>query len=164
MTGEFLLPHLDAAYNLARWMMGNDADAEDVVQEACVRALSAADGFRGGDRRAWLLTIVRNACYTGFRRAHPTTTFDETIHSDESAAASPERLALAGEIGRHMEAAIVALRPEFREVIVLRELEGLSYKAIADIVGAPMGTVMSRLSRARAELQQALAEARGRQP
>lgn len=159
MTAEFLVPHLDAAYNLARWMMGNDADAQDVVQEACVRAIAAMDRFRGGDPRAWLLTIVRNGCYSTFRqRRHQTAAdFDEATQSPESTNPSPERLVLGDEEARHVQAAVAALAPEFREAIVLREFEGLSYKEIAAIAEVPIGTVMSRLSRARAQLQERLA-------
>lgn len=158
MSEDFLLPHLDAAYNLARWLMGNDADAEDVVREACVRALSAMDRFRGGDRRAWLLAIVRNGCYSAFRRRRglATTSFDETTHQNDDRTPSPERLALEDETARRVQAAVAALSPEFREAIVLREFEGLSYKEIAQVVAVPIGTVMSRLARARAQLQDAL--------
>jgi RNA polymerase sigma-70 factor (ECF subfamily) len=158
VSEDFLLPHLDAAYNLARWMMGNDADAEDVVQEACVRALAALDRFRGGDRRAWLLAIVRNGCYSAFRgrRGHAASEFDESAHLDERRTPSPERLVLEDETARRVQAAVAALSPEFREAIVLREFEGLSYKEIAAVVAVPIGTVMSRLARARAQLQQAL--------
>jgi RNA polymerase sigma-70 factor (ECF subfamily) len=158
VSEDFLLPHLDAAYNLARWMMGNDADAEDVVQEACVRALAALDRFRGGDRRAWLLAIVRNGCYSAFRgrRGHAASEFDESAHLDERRTPSPERLVLEDETARRVQAAVAALSPEFREAIVLREFEGLSYKEIAAGVAVPIGTVMSRLARARAQLQQAL--------
>ncbi len=130
MSDDFLVPHLDAAFNLARWMMGNAADAEDVVQEACVRALAAADRFRGGDRRAWVLAIVRNTCYSSFRgrKVRQTTDFDEAQHSDESRSVSPEHAVLTGERAARVQAAVAALTPEFREAIVLREFEGLSYK------------------------------------
>lgn len=160
VTPEHLLPHLDAAYNLARWMMGNNADAEDVVQEACVRAIAAIDRFRGGDPKAWLLTIVRNGCYSTFRqrRGHAETDLSATSATMESPTLSPERQALGDEQAKQVQTAIAALAPEFREVIVLREFEGLAYKEIAAILEVPMGTVMSRLSRARAQLQGALAE------
>ena len=159
MSDDALLPHLDAAYNLARWLTGNDADAQDVVQDAVVRALASSDQFRGGDRRAWLLAIVRNGCHSHYRRrrVREAAPFDEAHHSDEQATASPERLAIERERADGVHRAIAALAPEFREVIVLRELEGLSYKDIADIIASPIGTVMSRLSRARAQLQAALA-------
>jgi RNA polymerase sigma-70 factor (ECF subfamily) len=164
VTDTLLLPHLDAAYNLARWIMGNEADAQDVVQEACVRAIAAADRFRGGDARAWLLTIVRNGCYSAFRRSRQlrTTEFDEQAHGEAPAQSSPERAALGDELTQQVQTAVAALAPEFREAIVLREFEGLSYKEIADVTGAPIGTVMSRLSRARGQLQLALADHRRR--
>jgi RNA polymerase sigma-70 factor (ECF subfamily) len=161
---ERLLSHLDAAHNLARWLMGNSADAEDVVQEAYVSALAGADRFRGGDERAWLLSIVRNGCYSSHRRQRVRVAedFDETRHSDPEAATSPEQLAIDKEISRRVHSAVEALALEFREVIVLREFEGLSYKEIADVLSVPIGTVMSRLSRARAQLQAALALEGGR--
>ena len=163
-TDTLLLPHLDAAYNLARWLMGNDADAPDVVQDACLRAIGAAEDFRGGDPRAWLLTIVRNRCFSTFRsRRHvQTMEFDETAHGAAPVASSPERAVLGTELSEQVQAALLGLAPEFREAIVLREFEGLSYKQIADVTGAPIGTVMSRLSRARRQLQVILAEHRRR--
>lgn len=164
MSDEQLLSHLDAAYNLARWLMGNSADAEDVVQEAYVRALAGADRFRGGDQRAWLLAIVRNACYSSHRRqrVRQATDFDETMHGEDTVTPSPEQRAIDRDTGRRVRLAVERLAPDFREVIVLREFEGLSYKQIADVVAAPVGTVMSRLSRARAQLQAALTEDGGR--
>lgn len=166
MSDESLLPHLDAAYNLARWLMGNDADAEDVVQDAFVRAMTSGDGFRGGDRRAWLLAIVRNGCHSTHRRlrVREAAHFDEERHTEDGATSSPERLAIDRERSRGLRRAIAALAPEFREVIVLRELEGLSYKEIADVVDAPIGTIMSRLSRARAQLHTALVADHGERP
>jgi RNA polymerase sigma-70 factor (ECF subfamily) len=165
-SDDVLLPHLDAAYNLARWLVGNEADAEDVVQDAFVRALASLDQFRGGDRRAWLLTIVRNGCHSLYRRqrVRAATNFDEEHHSDEQATPSPERLAIDRERSDGLQRAIASLAPEFREVIVLRELEGLSYKEIAGIIAAPIGTVMSRLSRARGQLQAALTGDPGGRP
>jgi RNA polymerase sigma-70 factor (ECF subfamily) len=152
-----VLPHLDAAYTLARYLMRNAQDAEDVVQDACLRALKYFEGFRGEEAtsaRAWLLTIVRNTAHSWRTRHRPdalTTEFDETQHSDDV----PDEHGDAKEtIGRALE----RLAPEFREVIVLRELQGLSYKEISDVAGVPVGTVMSRLSRARARLQEALRE------
>lgn len=146
------LPHLDAAYNLARWLTRNDADAEDVVQEACVRALRYLDGFHGGDGRAWLLAIVRNTCFTWFERNRPAELAGEPDDDVPFAGPGPEDAALESADRAALDAAIVALPLVFREVLVLRELEELSYKEIAGIVGAPIGTVMSRLSRARALL------------
>lgn len=160
MSSETLLSHLDAAYNLARWLMGNSADAEDVVQDAYVRALAGASQFRGGNERAWLLSIVRNGCYSSHRRqrVREATDFDETVHGEDTATPSPEQRTIDRETSRRVRRAIEGLTPEFQEVIVLREFEGLSYKEIADVVAAPVGTVMSRLSRARAQLAAALAE------
>jgi RNA polymerase sigma-70 factor (ECF subfamily) len=159
---QAVLPHLDAAYNLARWLMRNDQDAEDMVQEACLRALRFFGGYRGTDGRAWLLTIVRNTCYSWLRhhRAHDLMTpFDEDAHSAAGESSDPEALSQ-----RHVEAellsqAVEALPVEFREVIVLRELEGLSYKQIALIADVPIGTVMSRLARARRRLHECLVAA-----
>lgn len=140
--------------------MGNPADAEDVVQDAYVRALEGAGRFRGGDQRAWLLSIVRNGCYSSHRRqkVRQAEDFDETVHGEDTATPSPEQRAINRDTSRRVRQAVERLTPEFREVIVLREFEGLSYKEIADVVGAPVGTVMSRLSRARAQLHEVLAD------
>ena len=149
---ELLLSHLDAAYNLARWLVRNGEDAEDVVQEAYLRALQYSDGFRGGDARAWLLTIVRNTSYRWLRKTgayEPAAQFDEEIHSSSVATSNPEQLLLQNADGRLVEKALSALPVRFREILVLRELEGLSYKEIAVVMGTPTGTVMSTLSRAR---------------
>ena len=145
-----VLPHLDAAHNLARWLTGNDADAADVVQEACLRALSFFDGFRGPEARAWLLQIVRNTCYTWLRRnrAAATEALDETALGVRAGSTATERMILSQAIG--------ALPAEFREALVLREMEGLSYKDIAHVVGVPIGTVMSRIARARKLLREYL--------
>ncbi len=151
---QTVLPHLDAAYNLARWLTRNDADAADVVQEAFLRALKFFGGFRGGDTRAWLLTIVRNACYTWLRRNRVNelaTPFDEETHSVESD--DPETILLEGADREMLRQALEALPVEFREVVILRELEGLSYKEIAGVADVPVGTVMSRLARARKRLR-----------
>ena len=156
---QAVLPHLDSAYNLARWLIRNDQDAQDVVQEACLRALRSFEGFRGGDRRAWLLTIVRNSCYTWLqqnRLQELTTVFDEEIHTSQEHSRSPEALLLEKADARLVKDALEELQPEFREAIVLRELEGMSYKEIADVAGVPVGTVMSRLARARERLQRQL--------
>ena len=153
------MPHLDAAYNLARWLTRNDTDAEDVVQEASLRAFKAFAGFRGGDGRVWLLTIVRHTCYTWLRqhRAHELTTeFNEETHSVEHD--TPETLLLARADTQLLRQALEALPVEFREVVILRELEGLSYKEIAGIADIPVGTVMSRLARARKRLELYLRE------
>jgi len=150
-----MLPHLDAAYNLARWLVHNSSDAEDLVQESCLRALKGFSGFRGGDGRGWLLAIVRNTCYTWLnknRRLEPVE-FDEDVHMEEEPVAEPERLFARDMARQTLETALQGLSAEFREVIVLRELEELSYKEISEIAGVPVGTVMSRLARARARLQ-----------
>lgn len=150
---QTLLPHLDAAFNLARWLTGNQHDAEDVVQEAYLRALTFFDSFRGGDGRAWLLAIVRNTCYTWLRKNRPAPSeelFEEERHGAEPASAEA---VLLGQIDRdRLHQAIGELPPEYREVLVLREMEDLSYKQIASITGVPLGTVMSRLARARKRL------------
>jgi len=157
-----VLPHLDAAYTLARYLVRNEHEAEDVVQDACLRALKHFDGFRGEDERsarAWLLAIVRNTAYSLRRRGGAevlATEFDETQHSGAVAGEHPEAELLRGAARESLSRALNSLAPEFREVIVLRELEGLSYKEISDVAGVPVGTVMSRLSRARERLQAAL--------
>jgi len=153
------LPHLDAAYNLARWLTRNDHDAQDVVQEAYLRALKFFSGFRGGDGRAWLLTIVRHTSYDWLRqnrRYEPLTDLDEDPRDVESDALDPEALLLRAADNQLLRQAIEELPVEFREAVILRELEGLSYKEIADIAGLPLGTVMSRLARARRRLKQYL--------
>lgn len=158
---QTVLPHLDAAYNLARWLTRNDTDAEDVVQDAYLRALKFFGGFHGTNGRAWLLTIVRNTCYTWLQqnRAHElTTAFDEEIHSIECDASNPEALLLERADNQLLRQALEELPVEFREVMVLRELEGMSYKEIAGVADIPLGTVMSRLARARKRLQESLAE------
>lgn len=158
---ETALPHLNAAYNLARWLVRNDHDAEDVVQEAYLRAFRFFDGFHGETGRAWLLTIVRNTCYTWMqhhRDPQLATQFDEDCHSlDEQGAAgevsqaldNPEAILARRDDARELNAALQALPLEFREVLVMRELEELSYKEIACIANVPIGTVMSRLARGR---------------
>jgi len=158
---EVVLPHLDSAYNLARWLVRNSSDAEDVVQDAYVRALRYFDGFRGGDARAWLLTIVRNACYRWLqknRASPPVTAFDEEIHGGTVEASSPERLLLQRADTQLLELAMSQLPVRLQEVLVLRELEGLSYREIADVMSVPMGTVMSSLSRARERFRQAIGD------
>jgi RNA polymerase sigma-70 factor (ECF subfamily) len=155
---ETVLPHLGAAYNLARWLTRNDSDAEDVVQESYLRAFRYFNGFHGGDSRAWTLKIVRNTCYSWLQknRAHEITDeFDEESYSPETA--DPETI-LIEKIDRQLLKKLLDELPlEFREIVILRELEGFSYKEIASIADLPLGTVMSRLARARARLQDALA-------
>jgi RNA polymerase sigma factor (sigma-70 family) len=161
-----VLPHLSAAYGLARHLTRDDADAEDVVQESLLRAMKYFGGFRGTgatEGRAWVLAIVRNMSHT-WRSRHGskrTTTiqFDETVHSEAAGGEHPGAMLEREATRTALEQAIDALSPDLREVIVLREVEGLSYKEIGDVVGVPVGTVMSRLSRARGRLQRALTEA-----
>ena len=160
-----VLPHLDAAYNLARWLIRSPADAEDVVQEACLRALRFFDGFRGGDSRAWLLKIVRNTSYSWVKKNRPTELtdeFDETVHSNEVSGRDVEAKLVLRANSECVRKALEALPVRFREVLVLREVEELSYKEISDITGVPMGTVMSSLSRARRRLREELLAAAGR--
>ncbi len=156
---EAVMPHLDAAYNLARWLMRNDADAQDVVQEAYLRALRFFGGFRGSDARAWLLTIVRNTCYTWLKRSRSpqlSCDFDEVAFAREYEGPDPETEQLLKAQAQLVNQAVEQLPIEFREVVVLRELEELSYKEIAVVLGVPIGTVMSRLARARKRLQSLL--------
>jgi RNA polymerase sigma factor (sigma-70 family) len=163
---QLVLPHLDAAYNLARWLVGNPADAQDIVQEAFLRALRFFDGFRGGDSRAWLLKIVRNTSYSWVRKNRPaqlTDEFDETIHSDETATENAESKLLSRAESERVRIALEALPLTFREVLVLREIEGLSYKEISEVTGVAMGTVMSSLSRASEKLCDQLGTASGRE-
>lgn len=150
-----VIPHLDAAYNLARWLTRNDHDAEDVVQDACLRAFRFFGGFHGGDSRVWLLKIVRNTCYTWLqrnRRRELAADSEEELQNVESADHDPEAMLLRNADSRMLRQSLEDLPLEFREVLILRELEGLSYKEIADLVDLPLGTVMSRLARARKRL------------
>ncbi len=149
---QAVLPHLDAAYNLARWLTRNDHDAEDVAQEACLRAMRFFDGFHGGPVRPWLLTIVRNTYLTWLRKSRTGETA-ELLDDVESGGANPEELLLEQVDGAALRRALDALPSEYREVIVLRELEEMSYKEIAEVAGIPIGTVMSRLARARRMLR-----------
>jgi RNA polymerase sigma-70 factor (ECF subfamily) len=152
---QVFLPHLDAAYNLARWLLRNDQDAEDAVQDAYMRAYKAFGNFRGGDGKAWLMTIVRNVCYTMLKklRAHDTPEpFDEEIHQAAGGADLQEEFRRKAN-AESLRAALEKLPDEFREVIVLHDLEGLAYKEIAAVAGIPIGTVMSRLARARGRLR-----------
>lgn len=156
---ETVLPHMDAAYTLARYLLRNDHDAEDVVQDAYLRAFRHFAGYRGGDMRAWLLTIVRHACYSWLRQHKKdaqSTEFDEAVHGEPSMADHPEAEMLRGALWEALDQAIEQLPVEFREVVILRDVQGLSYAEIAKVAGIPVGTVMSRLSRARQRLQRAL--------
>jgi RNA polymerase sigma factor (sigma-70 family) len=156
---DAILPHLDAAYNLARWLMRDDHEAQDAVQDAYLRALRFFSGFRGGDGRVWLLSIVRNTCFSRMRSGRARkgdSEFDEQMHAIDDSAANPETLLLRSQDEASLRRALESLPTEFREVIVMRELEGLSYKEIADVAELPIGTVMSRLARARKRLAQLL--------
>ena len=155
---DVVLPHLDAAFRLARWMMRNQYDAEDVVQEASLRALRYFRTFTGGDGRAWFLRIVRNTCagWRGRRYDALTDPFDEDQHHSDQAASDPETLLLQTDDASLIERAMRNLPGRFHQLLVLRELEGLSYRELADVMGIPMGTVMSSLSRARLALRGAL--------
>jgi RNA polymerase sigma-70 factor (ECF subfamily) len=145
-----MLPHLDAAWNLARWLMRNDQDARDVVQEAYLRAWRFFGSFHGAQTRPWLLAIVRNAAFSWMAaNRKDTRPLDPHGADDPLDEASPEALAEAGDERARVNRAIAALPPEFREVVVLRELEDMSYRDIAQVTAIPVGTVMSRLSRAR---------------
>jgi RNA polymerase sigma-70 factor (ECF subfamily) len=161
---DAVLPHLDAAYNLARWLAGRDQDAEDVVQEASLRAFKYWESFSGRDARPWFLAIVRNTFYSWARQhsAQPVITMDGELEDIDDGFPNPEK-ALLQNADRHLiQAALEDLPLEFREAIVLREFEELSYKEIADIAGVPIGTIMSRLARARKRLQVYLTEAAAR--
>jgi RNA polymerase sigma-70 factor (ECF subfamily) len=154
-----MLPHLDAAHNLARWLLRNEQDSQDVVQEAYLRAFKSFGGFHGSNGRAWLLTIVRNTSYTLLKRNHAvdlTTTFDEEIHGSRQESVSPATILEHSEDAELIKEAMDELPAEFREILVLRHFEGLSYKEIADIVQLAPGTVMSRLARARGRLRENL--------
>jgi RNA polymerase sigma-70 factor (ECF subfamily) len=155
---DVVLPHLDAAYRLARWLMRNEHDAEDVVQEASLRAFRYFRTFTGGDGRAWFLRIVRNTCagWRGRRVDALTDPFDEEQHRSDRAASDPERLLLQTDDATRVARAMRNLPGRFHQLLVLRELEGLSYRELADVMGIPMGTVMSSLSRARQALRVAL--------
>ena len=162
---ETILPHLKSAHNLARWLTRNEDDAQDVVQEAYLRAFRFFDGFKGGDGKAWLLAVVRNTCLTWRRRQKNTladVAFDEATHGSDRG--------VTVEAGLVEEASMAPLRKcieslpvEYREIIIMRELEELSYREIADIAAIPIGTVMSRLARARKRLEECVRSTKGNQ-
>ena len=158
---ETIMPHLDAAFNLARWLTRNEHDAQDVVQDAFLRAFKFFEGFHGGNSRSWLLSIVRHTTYTWLqknRRPELATVFDEEKHDVEDTASNPEVLLLKNADRQEIMKAVEELPVEFREAMILRELEGMSYREIADMTDVPVGTVMSRLARARKRLQQSLGQ------
>jgi RNA polymerase sigma-70 factor (ECF subfamily) len=157
---EMMLPHMDAAHNLARWLLPNEQDAQDVVQEAYLRAFKSFGGFHGSNGRAWLLTIVRNTSYTLLKKNRAvdlTTPFDEEIHASGHESVSPTTILEQSEDAELIRQVMDELPVEFREILTLRHMEGLSYNEIADIAQLAPGTVMSRLARARARLKQGLA-------
>jgi len=162
---EIALPHLAAAYNLARWLVHNEHDAEDLVQEAYLRAFKFFSGYYGGDSRSWLLTIVRNTCYTWLQkdRAVRLEPIEEKLDQVGLDFADPEALLLQSVDSQIVRQALQELPVEFREVVVLREMEGLSYKEIANVVDLPLGTVMSRLARGRKRLHTLLANRMGKE-
>ena len=158
---QMILPHLDAAYNLARWLTGNRMDAQDVVQESCLRALRFFDGYEGGDPKAWLLSIVRNTSRTWQRQQQRSTEsvpFDEAAHTGGGPARNQEQSLVDREQMSMLLRCIETLPVDFREVLILRELEELSYQEIAEVTGLALGTVMSRLSRARKRLEELAAK------
>ena len=156
---DVMLPHLDAAHNLARWLMRNEQDAQDVVQEAYLRAFKSFSGFHGSNGRGWLLTIVRNTSYTLLKKNRAvdlTTPFDEEIHASGRESVSPAAILAHAEDAELMNSAMNDLPAEFREILALRHQEELSYQEIGEILKIPVGTVMSRLARARAKLREYL--------
>jgi len=155
-----MLPHMDAAHNLARWLLRNEQDAQDVVQEAYLRAFKSFGGFHGSNGRAWLLTIVRNTSYTLLKKNRAvdlTTSFDEEIHAVGHESVSPATILEHAEDAELIKNAMDELPAEFREILTLRHQESLSYNEIGEILKIPVGTVMSRLARARAKLKEYLA-------
>jgi len=160
---QVVLPHLDAAYNLARWLVRNTHDAEDIVQEAYLRAFKFFGGYQGGDSRAWVLKIVRNTSYTFLEKNRPadlSEEFDEKVHTDTAEQPGAEAALLQSADSRMVREALDELPVNFREVLVLRELEGMSYKEIAEVMGKPIGTVMSGLARGRTQLRDRLLQMR----
>jgi len=161
---EKALCHMDEAYNLARWLTRDRHDAEDIVQEACLRALKGFGNFRGDDARAWLLTIVRNTCYTWLKRQRGRNDVMETdvdVDAVESAGADPFTVLSKNIQAEQLRAAVEELPVEFREVVMLKDLQGLSYREIAEVVSVPIGTVMSRLARGRRRLADKLCAQKG---
>ena len=153
---EVILPHLNAAYNLARWLTRNEQDAQDVVQESYLRAFRFFDGYRGGDGKSWLLEVVRNTCFTLQRREkkNVSVVFDEATHTPSVNPPNAEESLVEADKRTFLQNCIEGLPEAFREVLVMRELEEMSYRQIADVAGLPPGTVMSRLSRARKRLEE----------
>lgn len=157
------MPHMDAAYNLAHWLVRNPHDAEDIVQEAYLRAFKFFGGYQGGDSRAWILKIVRNTSYSFLEKNRPAdlrVEFDEKTHTPDTGRPDAETVLLQSVESRMLREALEELPVNFREILVLRELEGMSYKDIADVMSVPIGTVMSGLARGRAQLRACLLRAR----
>jgi RNA polymerase sigma-70 factor (ECF subfamily) len=162
---QLMLGHLDAAHNLARWLLRNEQDAQDVVQEAYLRAFRSFAGFHGGNGRAWLLTIVRNTSYTLLKKNHAvdlTTSFDDEIHGSSDESLSPAAILELSEEADLIKEALEQLPADAREILALRDQEDLSYKEIASVLQVPQGTVMSRLARARGKLKEYLATRLGK--
>lgn len=160
---EIFLPFLDAAYNLARWIVQHDQDAQDIVQEAYMRAFKGYHGFKGGNGKAWLLTIVRNTAYTWVKRNaanEKLVPYEEEKHAELISFNQSQNEFVSEKRKEYLQTALERLSTEFREIIVLYEFEGLSYKELALALGLPVGTVMSRLSRARRRLQQEFTQVR----
>ncbi len=156
---QTILPHIHAAYNLARWIVNNDEDAQDMVQESYLRAYKYFSSYQGGNSRSWLLTIVRNTCYTWLQQKRArelTVDLDEEIAAGEGEAGDPEALLQISANRQAVADALAGLPIGYRELVILREQEGMSYKEIALIAGIPIGTVMSRLARARQRLKECL--------
>ena len=156
---EQISPHLKSAYNLAKWLTRSHEDAEDIVQEAFLRAFSAFESFRGADAKPWLLTIVRNTSMTWLKRnrnAGATIGLEEALEDPVERSPDPEEGLLISCDRQQVRQALEQLPLDFREVVILREMEGLSYKEISTTVGVPIGTVMSRLSRGRDWLRRIL--------
>ena len=163
---EVVLPHLDAAYNLARWLVRKPQDAEDIVQEAYLRAFKFFGGYQGGDARSWVLKIVRNTSYSFLEKNRPAELaeeFDEEVHQAVEEQPAAEAALLQSADRRMLREALDELPANFREVIVLRELEGMAYKEIAEVKGVPIGTVMSSLARARTQLRERLIRLRAKE-
>jgi RNA polymerase sigma-70 factor (ECF subfamily) len=161
---ELVLPHLDAAYRLARLMLKHDEDAQDVVQDAYIKALKGFERFRGGDARAWILMIVRNTAFTWLKKHHADSDvipFDEAVHQASTEQSLSE--SAYEEQSRQLRAALARLPVEFREILVLRDIEGWSYKELASALHLPLGTVMSRLNRARLHLREEIAKVQPRE-
>jgi RNA polymerase sigma-70 factor (ECF subfamily) len=154
------LQHLNSAYNLARWLTRNDQDAEDIAQEAYLRAFKSYHRFRGGDARPWLLKIVRNVYYTSLQKnlARQFVDFDDDLITSDPCFPNPEEILIQNSSGVLLRRALETLPTRSREMLILREVDGMSYKQISTVVGVPTGTVMSRLSRARAHLRQSVAD------